>query len=68
MEDRQERAEARIAHLTRALDEMSEVVAGQATRLDRLERQLRMLIEREAEREYAQGGSLPMADKPPPHW
>lgn len=68
MDDRQDRAEARIAHLTRALDDMSEVVAAQATRLDRLERHLRLLMEREAEREYAEGGSLPMADKPPPHW
>lgn len=68
MDDRQERAEAQIAHLTRMVDELSEVVAGQAARLDRLERQLRLLVEREAEREYAQGSSLPMADKPPPHW
>lgn len=68
MEDRQERAEARIAHLMRALDDMSEVMADQATRIDRLERQLRLLVEREAEREYAQGNSLPMADKLPPHW
>lgn len=68
MDDRQQRAEAQIAHLTRVADDLSDVVADQAARLDRLERQLRLLIEREAEREYAQGGSLPMADKPPPHW
>lgn len=68
MDDRQEQAETRIAHLTRTAEDLSEVVAGQAARLDRLERQVRMLMEREAEREYAQGGSLPMADRPPPHW
>jgi len=68
MDDRQEQAETRIAHLTRTVEDLSEVIAAQAARIDRLERQVRMLMEREAEREYAQGGSLPMADRPPPHW
>jgi len=68
MADRQEQEETRIAHLTRTVEDLSEVIAAQAARIDRLERQVRMLMEREAEREYAQGGSLPMADRPPPHW
>jgi SlyX protein len=57
--------EERIAHLTRAMDDLSDVVAAQAKELDRLTRLVGLLAEREAERE-AQG--TPEANVKPPHW
>ncbi len=57
----------RIAHLTRAVDDLSEIVARQTQEIDRLTRRVAMLMEREAERE-ADGGTLPMEDERPPHW
>ena len=59
--------EERIAHLTRAVDDLSEIVARQTQEIDRLTRRVAMLMEREAERE-ADGGALPMEDERPPHW
>ncbi|MCF1710528.1 SlyX family protein [Tabrizicola sp. J26] len=59
--------EERIAHLIRSVDDLSEVVARQAVEIDRLNRRVQMLMEREAERE-ATGGTLPLADERPPHW
>ncbi|TNC50221.1 SlyX family protein [Rubellimicrobium rubrum] len=58
--------EERIAHLTRAMDDLSEVVARQEREIALLTRRVQMLMEREGERE-AQG----MRDVPidrPPHW
>lgn len=60
--------EERIAHLTRTVDELSDIVAAQQTRIDRLARRLAMLIQREAEREADAGGTVPLADQKPPHW
>lgn len=60
--------EEQIAHLTRHVDELSDVVARQDRLIDRLQARVDMLMQREAERELDAGGSAPMADKPPPHW
>ncbi|MBL4926635.1 SlyX family protein [Fuscibacter oryzae] len=65
--DRQEALEERIAHLIRAVDDLSDVVARQATEIDRLTRRVQMLMEREADRE-AQGMGSAEANVPPPHW
>jgi SlyX protein len=59
--------EERIAHLTRTVDDLSDVVARQAVELDRLTRFVTLLMEREAEREAA-GGGAPPGDERPPHW
>jgi len=56
--------EERIAHLTRAVDDLSAVVHDQAQRLERTERALRGLIDRAAE----QDGDAPPANVRPPHW
>lgn len=58
--------EERIAHLTRAVEDLSDVVARQAKELDRLTRLVGMLAEREAEREGM--GGAPEANVRPPHW
>jgi SlyX protein len=59
--------EERIAHLLRAVDELSDIVAQQAVEVERLSRRVGLLMEREAERE-AEGGGIPLADQRPPHW
>lgn len=65
--DRQEALEERIAHLIRAVDDLSDVVARQQAEIDRLVRRVQLLLEREAERE-AQGLGSAEANVPPPHW
>lgn len=60
--------EERIAHLGAAVDDLSDIVTRQSEQIDRLSRRLRLLLEREAEREAAEGGSVPLADRAPPHW
>ncbi|MCC7322037.1 MAG: SlyX family protein [Rubellimicrobium sp.] len=59
--------EERLAHLIRAVDDLSEVVARQDREIAVLTRRVQMLLEREAERESA-GLDAPEANVPPPHW
>lgn len=60
--------EEKIAHLTKTVDELSDIVAKQSRDIDVLQRRAQMLMEREAAREFDQGGSVPLADRRPPHW
>ncbi len=62
------RLEEQVAHLTRIVDELSEVMARQDTEITRLTRRVEMLMSREAERELGEGGTVPLADQRPPHW
>ncbi|MBP9951469.1 MAG: SlyX family protein [Cypionkella sp.] len=63
-----EALEERIAHLIRAVEDLSDVVARQGRDLDRLLRLTQLLAEREAERESDGTGAIPLADQRPPHW
>lgn len=65
--ERLDSLEERMAHLIRAVEDLSDVVAGQAQDIDRLTRRVQMLMEREAERE-AMGVGSAEANVPPPHW
>lgn len=65
--DKHERLEETVAHLTRAVEDLSEVVARQEREIARLGRRIGLLMEREAERE-AESGTIPLADQRPPHW
>lgn len=65
--DRTAILEERMAHLIRAVEDLSDVAAAQAKEIDRLTRLVQLLVEREAERE-AMGGEAPAANVPPPHW
>ena len=67
-ESRIERLEETLAHLMRANEDLSAVVASQQSEITRLMRRVGMLIEREAEREAASGTKIPLADQRPPHW
>ena len=68
MDRRLERAEEEIAHLRRAIDDLSDVIARQSGEMDILTRRVSLLLEGEAERETEQSGSVPLADQRPPHW
>ncbi len=65
--DRAAELEERIAHLIRAQEDLSDVVARHGAEIDRLTRRVEMLMRREAERE---ADSLTPADpgQKPPHW
>ena len=58
--------EEKVAHLIRAVEDLSDVVTRQATEIAGLERRVRLLMERAAEEE-AMGGA-PDANVRPPHW
>ena len=66
--DKLQRLEEGIAHLTRMVEDLSDVVARQEREIVRLKSRVGMLLEREAEREAADGSSIPLADQKPPHW
>lgn len=66
--DRFEKLEERIAHLTRTVDDLSDIIARQTKDLDRLLRLTQLLAQREAERESDGSGAIPLADQKPPHW
>lgn len=60
--------EIQVAHLTRANEELSDVVARQAKRLEVMEKRLELLLERAREHEAANVGSHVFGDERPPHW
>lgn len=59
--------EERIAHLTRMVEDLSDVVARQEGEIARLQRQAAMLIEREMARAEAEGEAADPNQRPP-HW
>ena len=65
--DKLQALEERIAHLQRTVEDLSDVVTRQATEIRALSRRVGLLMEREAEREAAEG-TIPLADQHPPHW
>ena len=60
------RTEEELAHLRRAVDDLSEVVARQEDEIARLTRQVALLMERAAEAEVEAGGGAVFAERPPP--
>lgn len=68
MDDRITALEEQVAHLTRVSEELSDVVARQDREIAALSHRLRILVEREAERELEAGAQIPLADQKPPHW
>ena len=51
------RLEEQIAHLTRAVDDMSEIVTRQEDEIVTLNRRVHMLMQREGERDASGGGA-----------
>jgi SlyX protein len=60
--------EEQIAHLTRAVDDMSEIVTRQEDEIVTLNRRVHMLMQREGERDTSGGGAVVMGDERPPHY
>ncbi|MCR9127748.1 MAG: SlyX family protein [Rhodobacteraceae bacterium] len=63
-----ERIEEKIAHLTRAVDDLSDIVAAQSAEIDRLNARVALLMRREAERQADAGGGVVLGDERPPHY
>ncbi len=63
-----EKLEEQIAHLTRTVEELSEVMARQDGEIATLTRRVQMLMQREATRESDGGGGVVMGDERPPHY
>jgi SlyX protein len=63
-----DRIEEQIAHLVRAVEDLSDLLRAEVARLDRLERQVALLLGREAEREADAGSAVLLSDQRPPHW
>ncbi len=60
--------EIQLAHVTRMAEELSDVVADQAKRLERAEKRIHTLMNRAAEAEAEAMSGIAIGDKPPPHW
>ena len=67
-EDRITRLEEALAHQSTLVEELNEVVTGQATEIDFLNRRMAMLMQRAAEQEADNMSGAPLADQKPPHW
>jgi SlyX protein len=67
-ETRTDKLEETVAHLSRIVEDLSEIVARQEREIDYLKRRVGLLLEREASREVDAGGTIPLADQKPPHW
>lgn len=68
MTDRTTALEEQVSHLTRVVEELSDVIARQDGEIARLTRRVGMLMEREAGREADTANAIPLADQRPPHW
>ena len=66
--DRMAAIEERLAHLIRAVEDLSDIVARQSGEIDRLNRLNHLLMEREAGREANGGDGIALSDQKPPHW
>ena len=66
--DKLQPLEEGIAHLTRMVEDLSDVVARQEREIIRLKSRVGMLLDREAEREAVDSSSIPLAVQKPPHW
>jgi SlyX protein len=67
-ENRITELEIQLAHNLRTVEDLSEIVADQANRLERAEKRIQMLMQRAAEAEAQAMSGIAVGDKPPPHW
>lgn len=68
MTDRLTALEEFTSHQAATLEELGSVVTAQARQIERLERRVRLLMERAAQIEADTVASAPLADQKPPHW
>lgn len=60
--------EEQLAHLTRTVEDLSDVVAAQASEIELLTRRVSLLMEREAQREADGGSHIYGGPEKPPHY
>lgn len=60
--------EEKIGHLSRIVEDLSDVVARQDKEIADLTRRVQMLLQRAAEQEMDMGSGVALADQRPPHW
>ena len=60
--------EIKLTEALRLSEELSDIVAQQANRLDVAERRIQLLMERAAEDEANSASGISINDTPPPHW
>ncbi len=63
-----DKLEEQIAHLTRAVEDLSDIVARQESEIVTLNRRVFMLMQREGEREASGAGGVALGDERPPHY
>ena len=63
-----EKLEEQVAHLTRIVEDLSDIVARQEGEITTLNRRVHMLMQREGEREASGGGGVVFGDETPPHY
>jgi len=68
MNNRIDALEEQIAHLTRTVEDLSDIVARQERELALVTRRAQMLMAREAERESQGSGGVVAGDERPPHY
>ena len=68
MSETTDRLEEQIAHLTRSVDDLSEIVTRQEAEITTLNRRVHMLMQREGERDASGGGAVAFGDERPPHY
>ena len=66
--DRMTDLETQLAHTSRQSDELSDIVADQAKRIEVLERRILALMQRAASDEAANASGVVLGDQTPPHW
>ena len=60
--------EIKLTEALRLSEELSDIVAQQANRLDVAERRIQLLMERAAQNEANSASGISINDTPPPHW
>lgn len=60
--------EEHMAHLSRTVDDLSDIVARQEREIEVLTRRVARLMEREALRETDGSGGIVLGDERPPHY
>jgi len=60
--------EIKLSEVTKLSEELSDIVAEQANRLDIAERRIQLLMERAAQDEANSSNGITINDNLPPHW
>lgn len=68
MQTRLDAAEIHISHISRSVEELSDLVAKQADQIDRLNARFQMLVDRLSKQDSGEDSDVPLLEQRPPHW